>query len=154
MYRGEELRLPLNPSGTLVLRPPGSDQGEDIRREEENTLPSRFDRNIEKVYPVLGHRFVATVSIHKPWWWQLFIFLSGLQTFCLLCGGQGVHMGFWETSNLLLLITHRYSIILQRACPVNTAEWPSTTRATRRSSFPVLAASENFFNIRLLLQSL
>ena len=77
--RGEELRLPMNPSGTLVLSPPGSEQGEERRRgptglqmprnptglkmpEEENPLPSRFDRNIEKVYPVLGHRFVAKVG--------------------------------------------------------------------------------------------
>ena len=83
--RGEELRLPMNPSGTLVLSPRGSEQGEERRRgptglqmprnptglkmpEEENTLPSRFDRNIEKVYPVLGHRFVAKVGIHIPWW--------------------------------------------------------------------------------------
>ena len=69
----------MNPSGTLVLSPPGSEQGEERRRgptglqmprnptglkmpEEENPLPSRFDRNIEKVYPVLGHRFVAKVG--------------------------------------------------------------------------------------------
>ena len=119
----------MNPSGTLVLSPPGSEQGEARRRgptglqmprnptglkmpEEENTLPSRFDRNIEKVYPVLGHRFVAKVGIHLPWWWQLFVlFFAGLQTVCLLCCGQGVHMGFWETSNLLLLIPHRACIL-------------------------------------------
>ena len=87
----------MNPSGTLVLSPPGSEQGEARRRgptglqmprnptglqmpEEENTLPSRFDRNIEKVYPVLGHRFVAKVGIHLPWWWQLFV-LFFLQAF-------------------------------------------------------------------------
>ena len=75
----------MNPSGTLVLSPPGSDEGKARRRgptglqmprnptgqkmsEEENPLPSRFDRNIEKVYPVLGHRFVAKVGIHLPWW--------------------------------------------------------------------------------------
>ena len=37
-----------------------------------------------------------------------FVFFAGFQTVCLLCCGQGVHMGFWETSNLLLLIPHLF----------------------------------------------
>ena len=81
----------MNPSGTLVLSPPGSDEGKARRRgptglqmprnptglqmpEEENTLPSRFDRNIEKVYPVLGHRFVAKVFTIDGGYNYLFFF--------------------------------------------------------------------------------
>ena len=50
----------MTPSGTLVLRMAGAAKhGE--KQIEESTMPNRHDRNIEKVFPVFGHRFVAKV---------------------------------------------------------------------------------------------
>ena len=49
------------PSGTLVLRPVElRDKKMPI---EESTMPDRHDKNIEKVFPVFGHRFVAKVRV-------------------------------------------------------------------------------------------
>ena len=50
----------MTPSGTLVLRLAGAvRQGENPI--EESTMPNRHEKNIEKVFPVFGHRFVAKV---------------------------------------------------------------------------------------------
>ena len=59
-YREGELRHTMAPSGTLVLRTVElRDKKMPI---EESTMPDRHDKNIEKVFPVFGHRFVAKVS--------------------------------------------------------------------------------------------
>jgi len=56
--REGELRQAMTPSGTLVLRLAGAvRQGENPI--EESTMPNRHEKNIEKVFPVFGHRFVA-----------------------------------------------------------------------------------------------
>ena len=54
----------MTPSGTLVLRPAGAvEHPEDPQMPlEESTMPDRHDKNIEKVFPVFGHRFVAKVG--------------------------------------------------------------------------------------------
>ena len=58
--REGELRQAMTPSGTLVLRLAGAvRQGENPI--EESTMPNRHEKNIEKVFPVFGHRFVAKV---------------------------------------------------------------------------------------------
>ena len=59
--REGELRLAMAPSGTLVLRPVELREKQNMPL-EESTLPDRHDKNIEKVFPVFGHRFVAKVS--------------------------------------------------------------------------------------------
>ena len=50
------------PSGTLVLRPVELREKQNMPL-EESTLPDRHDKNIEKVFPVFGHRFVAKVRM-------------------------------------------------------------------------------------------
>ena len=53
----------MDPSGTLVLRLAGAGGDEREKQMEESTMPNRHDRNIEKVFPVFGHRFVAKVVL-------------------------------------------------------------------------------------------
>ena len=51
------------PSGTLVLRPFVELREKQKMPFEESTMPDRHDKNIEKVFPVFGHRFVAKVGV-------------------------------------------------------------------------------------------
>ena len=111
----------MTPSGTLVLRPAGAvEHPEDPQMPlEENTMPDRHDKNIEKVFPVFGHRFVAKVGRKYS---KANIPLSpGLQPVCLLCSGQRLHLGFRKTG-LIHCSSILDTIIMPRACLVSNVE--------------------------------
>ena len=111
----------MTPSGTLVLRPAGAaEHPEDPQMPlEESTMPDRHDKNIEKVFPVFGHRFVAKVGRKYS---KANIPLSpGLQPVCLLCSGPRFHLGIRKTG-LIHCSSILGTIIMPRACLVNNVE--------------------------------
>ena len=84
----------MTPSGTLVLRPAGAaEHPEDPQMPlDESTMPDRHDKNIEKVFPVFGHRFVAKVgrNIQK----QVFLFLQAFNQFVYCAVDRDFIWGF------------------------------------------------------------
>ena len=79
----------MTPSGTLVLRPAGAVEHPE---DPQSTMPDRHDKNIEKVFPVFGHRFVAKVgrNIEK----QIFVFPQAFNQFVYCAVDRDFIWGF------------------------------------------------------------
>ena len=110
----------MTPSGTLVLRQAGAvEHPEDPQMSlEENTMPDRHDKNIEKVFPVFGHRFVAKVgrNIER----QIFLFLQAFNQFVYCAVDRDFIWGFGK--QVIHCSSILDTIIMPRACLVSNVE--------------------------------
>ena len=147
--RSDQFTQPMNPCGSLIL-----EVSEWVDAEEEEII--KRGGNVEKVFPVKGHKFVPTVKfcgIIITWPWMIdrhsgnrYFVPCARNSFGAL-ESRLAYSAFpwhfvWLLSNLLLSLLF-WAIILSRDFLVKGARWPSTSGVTTRSSTTAQKACES-----------